>query len=230
MTVANNKAGSHVTVVGGGIIGISCAYYLRRAGYQVTVIDQSTIGSGCSHGNCGLICPSDLMPLASPGAIRQTLKMMWQRRSPFRIKPTLSPTLWLWFFKLAMPPIATHSKLKKPQPQRRTQRRFNSKRTSPLPHHFQCLSNRSWTGQGHQITRANQTTITMRTTTANRALVNYGHLVSCSPQIICTGNPDDSASHHGDMRPRLIVCYGHYTIPSRNGSSSCNIISLSAVI
>ena len=102
MTVANNKAGSHVTVVGGGIIGISCAYYLRRAGYRVTVIDQSTIGSGCSHGNCGLICPSDLMPLASPGAIRRTLKMMWQRRSPFRIKPTLSPTLWLWFFKFAM--------------------------------------------------------------------------------------------------------------------------------
>ncbi|MBT4691937.1 MAG: FAD-binding oxidoreductase, partial [Planctomycetaceae bacterium] len=50
MTVANNKAGSHVTVVGGGIIGISCAYYLRRAGYRVTIIDQGTIGSGCSHG------------------------------------------------------------------------------------------------------------------------------------------------------------------------------------
>ena len=102
MTVTNSKAGSHVTVVGGGIIGLSCAYYLRRAGYRVSLIDQSTIGSGCSHGNCGLICPSDLMPLASPGAIRRTLKIMWQRRSPFRIKPTLNPTLWLWFFKFAM--------------------------------------------------------------------------------------------------------------------------------
>ncbi|MEC7564085.1 MAG: FAD-dependent oxidoreductase [Planctomycetota bacterium] len=103
-----NQVGSHVAIVGGGVIGLASAYYLRKAGYRVTVIEQSTIGSGCSYGNCGLVCPSDVMPLASPGAVRKTLGMMWRRRSPFRIKPTLSPRLWLWFLKFALRCNARH--------------------------------------------------------------------------------------------------------------------------
>ena len=58
-----------VIVVGAGIIGIACAHYLCDAGRRVSVIDQGDIGAGCSHGNCGYICPSHVLPLTEPGAI-----------------------------------------------------------------------------------------------------------------------------------------------------------------
>ena len=60
----------HVVVVGGGVIGAACAYYLSRAGWSVTVLDRGDFGKGCSHGNCGFVCPSHVLPLAVPGAVR----------------------------------------------------------------------------------------------------------------------------------------------------------------
>ena len=57
-----------VVVVGGGVIGAACAYYLSRAGRAVTVLDSGLFGMGCSHANCGFVCPSHVLPLAAPGA------------------------------------------------------------------------------------------------------------------------------------------------------------------
>jgi len=94
-------AGQRVVVVGGGIIGAMCAYYLVRAGRNVTVVEQSGWGSGCSHGNCGFICPSHVLPLPAPGAVRQALISMWRPNSPFRVKPRLSPSLWKWLWNFA---------------------------------------------------------------------------------------------------------------------------------
>ena len=93
---------SHVIVIGGGVIGASSAYFLRQAGYRVTLIDKNTLGSQCSHGNCGLICPSDALPLASPGAVSSTLKTLFKRHNPLYIKPRVSPRLWLWLVKFAL--------------------------------------------------------------------------------------------------------------------------------
>ena len=93
---------SHVIVIGGGVIGASSAYFLRLAGYRVTLIDKNTLGSQCSHGNCGLICPSDALPLASPGAVSSTLKTLFKRHNPLYIKPRVSPRLWLWLVKFAL--------------------------------------------------------------------------------------------------------------------------------
>jgi len=93
---------SHVIVIGGGVIGASSAYFLRQAGYRVTLIDNNTLGSECSHGNCGLICPSDALPLASPGAVSSTLKTLFKRHNPLYIKPRFSPRLWLWLVKFAL--------------------------------------------------------------------------------------------------------------------------------
>ncbi|MEC9097039.1 MAG: FAD-dependent oxidoreductase [Planctomycetota bacterium] len=92
---------SHVVVIGGGVIGASSAYFLRKAGYRVTLIEKGTLGSECSHGNCGLVCPSDALPLASPGAVGNTLKTLFKRHNPLYIKPRLSPRLWLWLAKFA---------------------------------------------------------------------------------------------------------------------------------
>jgi D-amino-acid dehydrogenase len=90
-----------VVVVGGGVIGASCAYYLSRAGWSVTVLDRGEFGKGCSHANCGFVCPSHILPLAVPGAVRGALKALISRNAPFSIKPRLDPTLWGWLIRFA---------------------------------------------------------------------------------------------------------------------------------
>jgi D-amino-acid dehydrogenase len=90
-----------VLIVGAGIIGIACAHYLSSAGLRVTVIDQGRVAGGCSHGNCGYICPSHVLPLTEPGAIATAIKSLFNPRAPFRVKPRLSPALWQWMWQFA---------------------------------------------------------------------------------------------------------------------------------
>jgi D-amino-acid dehydrogenase len=85
-----------VTIVGGGVIGLCCAYYLNKEGYEVTVIDRNDITDGCSFGNMGYISPSHFIPLASPGIISQGLRWMLSPSSPFYIKPRLNVALLKW--------------------------------------------------------------------------------------------------------------------------------------
>lgn len=88
-------------IVGSGIIGIACAHYLSKAGLQVTVIDRKTIAGACSHGNCGYICPSHVLPLTEPGAFRVALKSLFNPSAPFRIKPQMNPAFWNWMWQFA---------------------------------------------------------------------------------------------------------------------------------
>jgi D-amino-acid dehydrogenase len=85
-----------VTIIGGGVIGLCTAYYLRKSGYEVTVIDRNDITTGCSFGNMGYISPSHFTPLASPGIISKGLKWMMSSSSPFYIKPRLDLDLVRW--------------------------------------------------------------------------------------------------------------------------------------
>ena len=91
----------HVLVVGGGVIGVACAYYLNQANFRVTVIDRGKIGAECSKGNCGLICPSHVLPLAEPGAIGSTAAALLQPGGPFHIKPRLDAAFWKWMANFA---------------------------------------------------------------------------------------------------------------------------------
>ncbi len=91
-----------VVIVGGGIIGVNCAWYLSRAGWKVTVIDRKTIGGACSFGNCGLVCPSHVLPLTEPGAFKAAVKAMLTPGSPFRIQPRLDPALWSWLWNFSL--------------------------------------------------------------------------------------------------------------------------------
>jgi D-amino-acid dehydrogenase len=91
----------HAVIVGGGVIGASCAYYLARSGWQVTVVDRGSFGMGCSHGNCGFVCPSHVLPMAEPGAIQMALRSLFRKSSPFYIKPRLEPALWSWLWHFA---------------------------------------------------------------------------------------------------------------------------------
>lgn len=84
------------TVIGGGIIGLSTALYLQRSGWEVTVLDKGDFLDNCSYGNCGYICPSHFIPLATPGVVKQGLKWMWNSKSPFYVQPRLDRNLINW--------------------------------------------------------------------------------------------------------------------------------------
>ncbi len=96
-----NETPRQVVVIGGGVIGAACAYYLSRGGVSVTVVDQGRFGRGCSHGNCGFVSPSHVLPLASPGAIGMALRRAVRRNSPIKIRPRLDVALWSWFYRFA---------------------------------------------------------------------------------------------------------------------------------
>ncbi len=96
----NNTPGKAV-IIGGGVIGTACAYFLAKRGWSVTIVDSGQFGMGCSHANCGYISPSHVLPLAMPGAIGKTWKMMWKENSPIYIKPRLDFRLLGWLLAFA---------------------------------------------------------------------------------------------------------------------------------
>ncbi|MEL6108875.1 MAG: FAD-dependent oxidoreductase [Planctomycetota bacterium] len=98
------REAKRVVVVGAGVIGLSTAWFLRKRGLDVTVIDRgANHRDGCSFGNAGMLVPSHVVPLAAPGMVSLGLRMMTRPRSPFYIKPRASWDLirWMWRFKSA---------------------------------------------------------------------------------------------------------------------------------
>ena len=90
-----------VIVIGGGISGLTSAYYLLKEGYEVMVIDKGNLTRGASNVNAGYTAPSHIISLAAPGVISKGLKWMWNSSSPFYIKPRLDFDFldWAWKFK-----------------------------------------------------------------------------------------------------------------------------------
>jgi D-amino-acid dehydrogenase len=85
-----------VVVIGGGVVGLACAYELDRAGAEVVVLERTRIGSGASKGNTGWVCPSFTYPLPGPGIIREGLRGMLRGGGPLAIRPSLDPTFVRW--------------------------------------------------------------------------------------------------------------------------------------
>jgi D-amino-acid dehydrogenase len=95
------SAKSDVLILGGGVIGLACAHYLLETGRSVTVLEQATVGSGSSHGNCGTLTPSHATPLAMPGVIGTALRWLLKPDAPLRIKPRFDPALLRWLLGFA---------------------------------------------------------------------------------------------------------------------------------
>lgn len=96
------------TVIGGGIIGLSSAYFLQESGWDVTIIDKGDLSDNCSYGNAGYVCPSHFVPMATPGIVKQGLKWMLNAQSPFYVKPRLSMDLIDWGLKFIRSANAAH--------------------------------------------------------------------------------------------------------------------------
>ncbi|NOH01601.1 MAG: FAD-dependent oxidoreductase [Chloroflexi bacterium] len=93
---------SDILIIGGGPVGLSCAYYLLKSGRKVTILEAKEIGKGSGHGNAGQIVPSHIIPLAAPGVVSSALKWMLDPAlSPFGMKVRLSPAYLLWLVQFA---------------------------------------------------------------------------------------------------------------------------------
>ncbi len=90
-----------VLILGAGVIGLACAWYLLERGRRVTVIDRGRVGGGASHGNCGTLTPSHSAPLAMPGMVLKALRMMWRKDAPFHVAPRLDVELLGWLARFA---------------------------------------------------------------------------------------------------------------------------------
>jgi D-amino-acid dehydrogenase len=86
-----------VLVLGGGVIGVSCAYLPGAAGHEVEVVDrQSGPALETSFANAGEVSPGYSAPWAGPGVPIKAIKWMLMQHSPLVIWPMLDPAMWRW--------------------------------------------------------------------------------------------------------------------------------------
>ncbi|GAB4491129.1 MAG: FAD-dependent oxidoreductase [Anaerolineales bacterium] len=91
-----------ILIIGGGPIGLHCAYSLLQLGRGVTLLDQAQAARGSGAGNAGHIVPSHIVPLAAPGVIATALQWMLNPpRSPFGLKISLNPAYLAWLIHFA---------------------------------------------------------------------------------------------------------------------------------
>ncbi|WGR93737.1 D-amino acid dehydrogenase [Bradyrhizobium sp. ISRA443] len=90
-----------VLVLGSGVIGVTSAYYLARAGHEVTVIDrQPKPALETSFANAGEVSPGYSSPWAGPGVPVKAVKWLLMKHGPLVIRPKLDPVMWLWLLKM----------------------------------------------------------------------------------------------------------------------------------
>ena len=90
-----------VLVLGGGVIGISSAYYLAREGFEVVVVDrQPGPALETSFANAGQVSPGYASPWAAPGVPLKALKWLFQRHAPLAIRLTADPAQYLWMARM----------------------------------------------------------------------------------------------------------------------------------
>ena len=92
-----------VLVMGGGVIGITTAYYLAREGHEVSVVDRHEAAAlETSYANAGLIAPGHAFAWASPKAPKILLTSLFQADRALRLKPRLSWRQWSWLWLFLM--------------------------------------------------------------------------------------------------------------------------------
>ena len=90
-----------VLILGSGVIGVTSAYYLAKAGHEVTVVDrQPKPALETSFANAGEVSPGYSSPWAGPGVPAKAIKWLFMKHGPLVIRPKLDPVMWLWLLKM----------------------------------------------------------------------------------------------------------------------------------
>jgi len=100
-TTGRRQTVGDILIVGGGVIGLAAAHYLAQAGRTVRLIEQERIGAGASHGNCGLVAVSYLLPLCAPGVLPKEFFSLLRRSSPLYVQPAFDLGLLQWLLRFA---------------------------------------------------------------------------------------------------------------------------------
>lgn len=88
----------HTVVIGAGIVGVSTALWLARAGKRVTLVDRLAPGEGASHGNGGVLAACAMVPVTSPGLVGKAPGLLMNSEFPLFMRWSYLPKLapWLW--------------------------------------------------------------------------------------------------------------------------------------
>ncbi|MGY8682182.1 D-amino acid dehydrogenase [Bradyrhizobium sp. UFLA05-153] len=90
-----------VLILGSGVIGVTSAYYLARAGHEVTVVDrQGEPALETSFANAGEVSPGYSSPWAGPGVPVKAIKWLLMKHGPLVIRPKIDPVMWVWLLKM----------------------------------------------------------------------------------------------------------------------------------
>src|SRR5690606_22019727 len=90
-----------VLVLGSGVIGVASAWYLARAGFEVTVVDREPgPARGASFANAGQISPGYASPWAAPGVPLKAIKWLFQEHAPLAIRLTSDPAQYRWLWQM----------------------------------------------------------------------------------------------------------------------------------
>jgi D-amino-acid dehydrogenase len=90
-----------VLILGGGVIGVTTAYYLAMSGHEVTVVDrQPETALETSFANAGEVSPGYASPWAGPGVPIKAIKWLLMKHGPLVLRPKLDPAMWLWLAKM----------------------------------------------------------------------------------------------------------------------------------
>jgi len=98
----------HVAVVGAGIVGVSCALHLRRAGHDVSLLDPRPPGTATSFGNAGGIVTGAVVPNSTPALRRDLHRILFDRNNPVRLRWSYLPQLTPWLLQFLRNGSDTH--------------------------------------------------------------------------------------------------------------------------
>ncbi|MFQ2687480.1 D-amino acid dehydrogenase [Aeromonas caviae] len=90
-----------IVVLGGGVVGVTSAWYLAKAGHKVTLLERRDgVALETSHANAGQISPGYASPWAAPGIPLKAAKWLLQKHAPFTVRPTSDPFQLRWMLKM----------------------------------------------------------------------------------------------------------------------------------
>ncbi|WP_027866402.1 D-amino acid dehydrogenase [Massilia alkalitolerans] len=86
-----------IIVIGGGVVGLTSAWWLAEAGYRVSLLERAPcVGSGSSYGNGGQLSYRYVSPLADEGVPLKALQWMFQDTGPLHFRPEADLRQYRW--------------------------------------------------------------------------------------------------------------------------------------